>query len=112
MLKLFGQKREFQNRSRDKVREHGNETGEIDEIRHRLGLAAIDVDRIAERLKGVEADAERQDDAEECFELRVLKSDRFGKGVPALDPEIEVLEESQHRQIQDDRDPNRVALGS
>ncbi len=111
MFELVGEKGEFQDRPRDEMREHGNEAGEIDEVRHRLGLAAIDVDRVAERLEGVEADAERQDDAEEGVELRVVKSEPFGQGVPALDPEVEVLEESEDREIQDDRDPNGVALG-
>ena len=94
------------------MRKHGNETGEIDEVCHRLGLAAIDIDGIAQRLKGVEADAERQDDAEEGVELCVVNPERFGEGVPTLDAEVEVLEESQHHQIQNDRYPNRVALGA
>ena len=80
MFELIGEKGEFQDRPRDEMREHGNEAGEIDEVRHRLGLAAINVDRVAERLEGVEADAERQDDAEEGVELRVLKPERLRRG--------------------------------
>ena len=92
MFELVGEKGEFQDRPRDEVREHGNETGKIDEVRHRLGLAAINVDRVAERLKGVEADAERQHDAEESVELSVVKAERRGEGVPALSmPKLKYL---------------------
>jgi len=43
--------------------------------------------------------------------LRVVKPEPFGEIVPAFDPEVEVLEESQNQQIQDDGHPNRLALG-
>ncbi len=71
MLQLLGEEGELQDRSRDQMREHGNEAGEIDEIGHRFRFPAIDIDRVTERLEGVEADPEREDDAEEGVELHV-----------------------------------------
>ena len=72
MFELIGEERELQDRPGDQVREHRDEAGEIDKVGHRLGFAAIDVDRVAERLKGVEADAERQHHAKERVQLRAF----------------------------------------
>src|SRR6266436_4836424 len=98
MFELVGEKGEFQDWARDEMREHRNEAGEIDEVRHRLSLAAINIDRVAERLKGIETDAERQHHAEKGVELCVMKPEPFGEGVPPLDAEVEVFEKAQHRQ--------------
>src|SRR5436190_21008987 len=92
------------------MREHGNEAGEIDEVRHCLCFAAIDVDGVAERLEGVETDAERQDDAEESIELGVLQSEAGGERIPTFDAEVEILEEAERGEIQENRNPDRVAL--
>ena len=112
MFELIGEKGEFQDRSRDEVGKHRNEAGKIDEVRHRLGFAAINVDRVTERLKRVETDAERQNNAEEGVELRVVKPERFRQSVPAFDPEVEIFEETERREIQDDGDDDCAMLGS
>ena len=73
VLELSREKREFQNRTRNEVREHRNEAGEIHEVAHGAGFAAVDIDRVAHRLEGVEADAERQDDFEKGVPLPGLE---------------------------------------
>ena len=52
--------READDRPGDELREHRDEAGEVDEVAQRPRVAAVDVDRVAHRLEGVEADAERQ----------------------------------------------------
>jgi hypothetical protein len=94
------------------VGEHRNEAGEIDEIRHRLGFAAVDVDRVAQGLEGIEANAERQDDAKERVELGVLKAERLDEAIVTLDPEVEVFEKAERGEIQEDRDEDCAPLSS
>src|SRR4051812_29663133 len=110
MFYLIGQERKLQDRSRDQVREHRDEAGKIDEVRHRFGFATVNVDRVAERLEGVEANPERKDDAKERVELRVLKTEGLDEVVVTLDPEVEVLEETKRREIQQDRNQDRALL--
>ena len=99
MFDLIGEERELQDRSGHEMREHGNETGKIDKIRHRLRFTAVDIDCVAERLKGIEADPEWQNDAKERVELRVLKAERLDEAVVALDPEVEVFEEPEGGEV-------------
>src|SRR5207247_2597971 len=103
IFELIGEERELENRPRDKVREHGHEAGEIDEVGHRLGVAAIDVDGVAERLKCVKADAERQHHAKKRVQLRALQPKALDERVVTIDSEVEVLEETQDNEIADDR---------
>ena len=110
IFQLFGEKGEFQDRPGDEVGEHRHEAGEIDEIRHRFGFAAVDVDRVAQRLEGIEADAERQDDAKERVELGVLEAERLDEAVVTLDPEVEVFKEAEGGEIQQDRDEDGALL--
>src|SRR6478735_205430 len=99
MFELLGEKRELQDRSCDEVREHGNEAGEIDEVRHRLRLAAVDIDRVTERLESIEADPEWQDDAKECVPMGVRETERVDQPVVALNAEVEVFEETEDGQV-------------
>jgi hypothetical protein len=112
IFELVGQERELEDRSRDQVREHGDEAGEIDEVRHRFGFAAVNVDRVAQRLEGVEADPEREDDSKKGVELCLLQPERLDQPVVAFDPEVEVFEKTECGEIQDDGDQDCVALGA
>ena len=104
IFELIGEERELQNRPGDKMREHRDEAGEIDKVGHRLGIAAIDVDRVAERLKCVKADAERQHHAKKRVQLRAFQPDALHQRVVSIDAEVEVLEKTQDNEIADDRD--------
>ncbi len=106
IFELIGEERELQNRPGDKVREHRDEAGEIDKVGHCLGFAPIDVDGVAERLKCVEADAERQHHAKKCVQLSARQSEALHERVVTIDPEVEVLEKTQDNEIADDRDCN------
>src|SRR5215831_11659903 len=86
------------------MREHRDEAGEIDKVRHCLGIAAIDVDRVTKGLKRVKADAERQHHAKKRVQLRALQSDALQQRVVSIDAEVEVLEEPEDNEITDDRD--------
>ncbi len=110
MLQLLGEEGELQDRPRDQMREHGNEAGEIDEIGHRFRFAAINIDRVAERLESVKADPEREDDAEESVELHIGPAERFHGGVVAIDAEVEVFEKAEHREIRDHGNDDRGVL--
>ncbi len=55
------------------------------EVAERLGVAAIDVDRVAHRLERVEADAQRQRHPERDVEARGVEAERRGEAVPAVD---------------------------
>src|SRR6266496_6647462 len=107
IFELIGEERELKNRPGDKVREHRDEAGEIDKVGHCLGIAAIDVDGVAERLKCVKADAERQHHAKKRVQLRALQSDALDQRVVTIDAEVEVLEKTQDNEIADDRDRDR-----
>src|ERR1041385_782879 len=104
IFQLIGEERKFQNRPGHKVREHRDEAGEIDKVRHSLGITAIDVDRVTEGLKRVEADAERQHYAKKRVQLRALQSDALQQRVVTIDAEVEVFEKTQDNEIADDRD--------
>jgi len=99
ILELLREERKLQDRSRDEVREHRDEAGKIDEVRHRFRLAAVNIDRVAQRLEGVEADSEREHHAKEGVELGVPETERLDHLVIAFDPEVEVLEEPEGGQV-------------
>ena len=52
-------------RASDEVREEGDEAEVLNNVAHRPEPAAVNVDRVAERLKSVEGDSERQNDLEQ-----------------------------------------------
>src|ERR1043166_1157081 len=109
MFQLIGEKRKLENRTGDKVRKHRDETGKIDEVRHRLGLAAINVDRVTERLKCVKADPERENHAKERVPLGIVKSKAVNQRVVTIDSEVEVFEEAQANEIGNNRRRDRDA---
>src|SRR6266496_2289848 len=86
------------------MREHRDEEGEIDKIGHCLGIAAIDVDGVAKRLKCVKADAERQDHAKKRVQLRALQPEVLHERVVTIDAEVEVFEKTKDNEITHDRD--------
>ena len=110
VLKLIGKERELEDGSSNQVGEHRHEAGKVDEVPHRLRIATIDVDDVAERLEGVEADTERQDDPEERIPLQVRGSNRNKRAVVAVQEEVEVLEEPQHQEVRHDRHHERRLL--
>ena len=107
---LLREKGKFQDRSGDQVRRHGDETREVDEVGHRFRFTAVDIDRVAHRLEGVEADPEREDDAEKCFPLPGGVAKRPDDFVISLDPEVEILEEGEHEEVCANRDGDREVL--
>lgn len=84
------------------MREHRNVAGIIDEVRHDLRVAAIHVDHVAHALERVEADTERQNHAEEAEVLRLRDAQRGHRRIVVVEPEVEVLEEPEDRQVADD----------
>ena len=81
----------------DELREEGQECREEREIRDRLGLAAIHVDRVAHRLERVERNAHGQEDVRERparvpAERRERVDERVGE-------EIEVFEKAEDDEI-------------
>ena len=97
-------------RARHEMRKHRDVAGEVREVPARRGLPAVDVDRVAERLEGIEADAERQRDAEGRLPGGAREAESADEPVEALDAEVEVLEKPEHREVGDDRDDDRAAL--
>jgi hypothetical protein len=73
-------------RTRDKLWEQQNVQRDIHETSRRHNFAPIDVDHVAQGVKGEEADAHRQHDIEDAR----LYAERPSKGV---DEEVVVLEE-------------------
>ena len=94
------------------MREHRHETGEIDEVGHRFGFAAIDIDGVTERLKRVEADAQRQHHSEESIPLRARKTQVLDKRVVTIDAEVEVFEKTEDDEIGNDRRSDRDSPGA
>ena len=111
-LELVGHVAEPDDRAGDELREHADEAGEVDEAPDRARLAAIDVNRVAHRLEGVEADAERQRHAQGGVPVPRGQAERCQQGVVILEAEVEVLEESQERQVADHRHRQGELLAS
>jgi hypothetical protein len=65
---LLGELRQELGGAHDRTRDHGGEEGheqhEVRQAPDRLELPAVHVDRVAERVEGVEADPDRQQDVE------------------------------------------------
>ena len=90
------------NRAGYELREHRNITRVIDEIGHDLRVAAVHVDHVAHALERVETDAKRQHHAEESQILRFRNAQRRHRRVVVVEPEVEILEEAEDRQVTDD----------
>ena len=110
LAELFGEEGELQDRSGDEVREHRDEAGEINEVGHRLRVAAIHVNDVAERLKRVEADAERQHDAQRGIPLQMAEAERAEERIERIEAEVEVFEKAEREEIADDGAEQRAPL--
>jgi len=97
-------------RAGDELREHRHVARVVDEIGHDLRIAAVHVNHVAHALERVEADAERQDHAEESQILRLRDAQRGHRRVVVIEPEVEVLEETEDRQVADDGDRDKQLL--
>ena len=87
-------------RARNELREETDESEEPDDIAGRFQLSTIDVNGIAERLEGVETDADGEDYLEQQpFCLPAEEHVRKGR-----DEEIIILENAQDKQVEDDID--------
>ena len=82
------------------LREESHEQGKIEEVPAGLQPAAIDIDRVAERLERVERDADRQNDPEGAG----VETQRAEENLQRLDEEVEVLEEPEESEIADETD--------
>lgn len=110
MFELVGQKRKLQNRAGDEMGKHRNKAREINKRAHRFGVAAIHINDVAEGLKSVKADAQRQRDLQRGVPLHFAKTQRLHSAVVAIDGEIEVLEKAQQHQIGNNRQRHRRPL--
>ena len=86
-------------RAGDQLRKESDEEGEVGEAPDCLDLAAVDVERIADALKRVEADAERQDDFDLPVGHAVAQALRQAKAV--VHEETGVFENRQEPEVGD-----------
>ena len=80
----------------------GNVAGKIDEIAQRLRLTAVHINSIAQQMKGVKTDAQRQRDPQDGLQPYCGYSQPAEQGVVILQSEVEVLEKSQNGQARAD----------
>jgi len=87
-------------RPRHQVREEKNEEQKMEEASLRMDFAAIDVDRVADRFKGVERDPERNHQHREV-ELVVPRRHSAGEKeiVQLIQKEAAVLEVAEHAKV-------------
>ncbi|MCY1540622.1 hypothetical protein D9M68_762720 [compost metagenome] len=107
MVELVDQVAEAQHRAGDQVREDRHEGGEVDQPMGGRGVAAVDVDDVADRLEDVEGDADRQQDVGDDERLEAERGD---DRVEAVDAEVGVLEVAEHAEI-DRHAEDQPALG-
>ncbi|MCY1452530.1 hypothetical protein D9M71_694550 [compost metagenome] len=96
VVELVGQVLEAQHRAGDQVREDRDEGGEVDQVAGGRGVAAVDVDDVADRFEDVERDTDRQ---QHVGEDERLKTERGHDRVEAVDTEIGVLEVAEDAQV-------------
>ena len=87
-------------RAHDRAGDEVGEEAEVDrgvEQRRRLGVAALDVDDVGDRLEGEEADPDRQRDRQQ--RERHAEGDRVEHVAHVGDEEGVVLEHAQHEQV-------------
>jgi len=81
----------------DQLWEEADKCGKCDEVSCRFELPPVDVDGVAEGLKGVETDADRQDDLPSRGPH--VDAHRRPRTDPALQEEVCVLEDGQESQV-------------
>jgi len=94
----------------DEVREERQEEAVVEERAERFAAAEVDVDRVAERLERVEADPERQDDAEHVLIHGCMQTEYPHEFDVRVRREIEVLEEGEDAEVAEDGGEERGAL--
>ena len=88
------------NRAGDELRKETDEGEKLDDIAGRFQLSTIDIYGIAERLEGVETDADGEDYLEQQS-FRLSAEEHVRKG---CDEEIIILENAQNKQVEDNVD--------
>ena len=73
-------------------------------------MAPIDVDGVAHRLEGVEADPQRKCHPKSQIELQCLHSEPAPDGADVLGREVEVFEKTEKREVGDQRADQRETL--
>ncbi|MND40616.1 hypothetical protein D3C80_313580 [compost metagenome] len=96
VVELVDQVLEAQHRAGDQVREDRHEGGEVHQVAGGRGVAAIDVDDVADGLEDVEGDPDRQQDVREHERLHAEGGD---DGVEAVDAEVGVLEVAEDAEV-------------
>ncbi len=84
-------------RTRHEGRKEANEKGEIKKAAFRANMPAINLDRVADRLEGVETDSVRQNDPEGMD--RSHEPDRGKKLVGRADEEIQIFKDAKGPKI-------------
>ena len=79
------------------LREKGHEQREIQKVAAGLQITAIDVDRVAEGLEGIEGNPHGQDDAQHDRIRR--KTNGIRKGNKAVDEEAQVFEDAKQPEV-------------
>ena len=92
------------------VRKERDEHREVQQVARRRDLAPVDVDDVAHRHERVERDADRQQDSQ-GDEVDV-PPERAEESVQAVGEEIEVLEESEQREVEPQADDEQRAARS
>ena len=88
-------------RSRNELREEGNEERVPTEVLFRLDLAAINVDNVGKRLEGIEGDTDGEDELKRD-EIR-FSAEEIPDGNGGIRKEVEILEEKQNAERRDER---------
>ena len=87
--------RESDDGPRHELRKHRDIAREVDEVSERSSMTTVDVDGVAHRLEGVEADSQRQHHSNHPLDLELRQAQPARDRVEVVGGKIEVLEESQ-----------------
>ncbi len=98
VVELVGQVAETQHGAGDQVREDRDECSEVDQVARGRGVAAVNVDDVADGLEDIERDTDRQQHV--CQDER-FKTHRGHGCVDAVHTEVGVFEVAQNTQVHD-----------
>ena len=93
----------------DELGKHRHVAPEIDEVAQRLRVTAGDVYRVAYRLEGVEAYAQRESHPQRHVEMKPRHIEPGSDAVHGVHAEVEILEEAEQHQIGRQRQGDRQA---
>ena len=85
-----------------KLRKHRDKAGEIDKVAQGPGFPAVDINRVTDGFKSIEADAERQRDAEDMIEAKIREAQPRDELVVVFGGKIEIFEKSEKTQAHAD----------